>query len=189
MSLHPRRRALRFTVAAAVWLTVVWVLLWGDLTAANVLAGIAIALVVGTTLRMPSVEFTGRIHVLGLLRLIASFARDLAVASVQVVALALSPGRAPRSAVIAVQMHTPSDLYMTIAAELTSLVPGSLVVEAHRTTGMLYVHILDVDIAGGLDRARRSVLDNEARILRALASDAELAEAGVTRSRWTGGPA
>ena len=63
MTLHPRRRSLRFSLAAVVWLTVVWVLLWGDLSVANVLAGLAVALFVGTTLRMPSVEFGGRVHV------------------------------------------------------------------------------------------------------------------------------
>ena len=36
-----------------LWLTVVWVLLWGELSVANVLAGLVVALVVGFTLRMP----------------------------------------------------------------------------------------------------------------------------------------
>lgn len=175
-------RGLRYSVAATVWLTVVWVLLWGDLSVANVLAGVAVALVVGLTLRMPSVHFAGRIHLGPLLYLLVMFLRDLTVASVQVVRLAFRLDRLPHSAVIAVQLRSPVDLYMTLTAELTSLVPGSIVVEAHRTTGMVYVHVLDVGISRGLAAARKHVLDNEARILRALASDAELRAAGLARN-------
>jgi len=182
MSLHPRRHALRFSLATTAWLTVVWVLLWGDLSVANVLAGFVLAVGVGLVFRMPPVHFAGRVHPLSTLYLIAVFVRDLVVASAQVVTLALTPGRRPRSAVIAVSLRSPSDLYLTLTAELTSLVPGSVVVEAHRTTGMLYVHVLDVGIVGGLEKARSHVLDNEARVLRALASDAELAQAGLPRN-------
>lgn len=182
MSRARRPDGLRFSVAAAVWLTAVWVLLWGNLSVANVLSGIVIAVVVGVTLPMPSVHFTGRIHPVRLLSLLAGFLRDLLLASVQVAALALTPWRKPSSAVIAVQLRGHSDLYLTLTAELTSLVPGTIVVEAHRLTGVLYVHILDVDLAGGLDAARRHVLLNEARVLRAIASDTELRDAGLARN-------
>jgi multicomponent Na+:H+ antiporter subunit E len=182
MSLHPRRHGLRFSIAATLWLTAVWVLLWGELSVANVLGGLVVAILVEFTLRMPSVHFTGRIHPVSLIRLLILFARDLVIASAQVVALAFTPRRVPRSAVIAVQLRTVSDLYLTLTAEVTSLVPGSIVVEAHRTTGMMYVHVLDVGISGGLEKAHQHVLDNEARVLRALASDAELAAAGLARN-------
>ena len=186
MSLHPRRRGFRFQVAATVWMTAVWVLLWGDLSVANVLAGAAVGLVVGRVLKMPSVDFHGRIHPWSLLYLAYRFGIDIVVASAQVSAQALTPGRVPRSAVLAVQLRSHSDLYLTLTAEMCSLVPGSVIVEAHRITGMLYVHVLDVPTAGGLDAARQHVLDTEARVLRALASDAELAEAGLTRRPHAG---
>lgn len=182
MTLHPRRRTLKFHVAATVWLTVVWVLLWGELSAANVLAGLAIALVLSAAMAMPSVEFQGRVHPLPALYLAYRFAIDLVVASAQVAAQALLPGVRLRSAVVAVQLRSHSDLYLTLTAQLCSLVPGSIVVEAHRTTGMLYVHVLDIGAAHGLDAARAHVMDTEARILRALASDAELAAAGLSRN-------
>lgn len=176
------RRGLRYSVAATAWLTAVWVLLWGDVSPANVLVGAVVALVVGLVLRMPSVHFSGRVHPVPLVRLLAAFARDLVVASIQVLRLAFRFGRLPHSAVIAVQLRSPVELYLTLTAELTSLVPGSLVVEAHRTTGMLYVHVLDVGIVHGLAAAREQVLANEARVLRALASDAELLAAGLARN-------
>ena len=177
-----RRASLPFSVAAAVWLTLVWVLLWGTFTVGTALAGLALALVVAGVFRLPKVRVDGHAHVVPLAYLLWRFLVDLVVASAQVVALALDPRRHPRSAVIGVQLRSRNELYMTLTSEITCLVPGSVVVEAHRTTGMLYVHVLDLGISKGVEAARRHVLDNEARVLRALASDAELADAGLARN-------
>jgi multicomponent Na+:H+ antiporter subunit E len=165
-----------------LWLTVVWVLLWGDLRLGNVLAGLAVAFAVTVLLPLPAVASGGRLRPLGMVRLIAHFAKDLVVASVQVGVQAFRPGP-PVSAVIGVQLRSSSDLYLTLTAELCSLVPGSIVVEAHRLTRTLYLHVLDVDTAGGVEAARQSVLDQEERVLRAIASDAQLAAAGLAPVR------
>ena len=182
MSLHPRRRSLGINAVMTVWLAVIWVLVWGDLSIANVLGGVALAMLVTRLMPLPAVDFHGRIHLPSVLYLLHRFVVDLVVASVQVAYQAFRVGRPPRSAVLAVHLRSHSDLYLTLTAELCSLVPGSIVVEAHRVSGVLYIHVLDVDIAGGVEAARSHVLDTEARILRALASDAELAEAGLTRN-------
>lgn len=178
MSLHPRR-VRRLPWGTVVWLTVVWVLLWGDLSVANVLAGAAIALGVTLGLRMSPVDFHGRVRPWGVVRLFVRFALDLVRASFEVAVLALRPHRMPHGAVIGVQLRSHSDLYLTMTAELCSLVPGSLVVEAHRLTGRLYLHVLDVETAGGVEAARQAVLDQEERVLRAFASDVELRAAGL----------
>jgi len=179
MSLHPRRQAWRTQWATVAWLTVVWVFLWGDLSVGNVLAGLLIALAVTTGLRMAPIEFHGRIRPVALVRLLVRFGADLVRASFEVSLIALRPRYVPRGAVIGVQLRSHSDLYLTMTAELASLVPGSLVVEAHRLTGMLYLHVLDVRQSGGIEAARQSVLDQEERVLRAFASDEELAAAGL----------
>lgn len=181
MSLHPRRRSVGFHVATVVWLTAVWVLLWGRLSVANVLGGIALGLVAVRGFPMPAIDYHGRVRPLGLLRLIAAFLADLVVASVQVAGVALGRRR-PESAVLRVRLRSHSDLYLTLTAQLCSLVPGSVVVEALRTDGVLYVHVLDVHTTG-VEKAREHVLVTEERVLRALASDAELAAAGLTRRR------
>ena len=167
---------------AVAWLAAVWVLLWGDVTWANVLAGLAVGLVVTWGFRMSPIAFGGRVHPWRLVVLVARFAADLVVASFEVAALALRPGWTPHGAVIRVQLRSHSDLYLTLTAELVSLVPGSLVVEARRHTGVLYLHVLDVAHSGGVEGMRARVLAQEERVLRALASPAELAAAGVARS-------
>ncbi len=182
MSLHPRRTGWRFQWATVLWLTTVWVLLWGDITWGNVVNGLLLGTVVTTGLRMTPVDFHGRVHPGALLVLLGRFAVDLVKASFEVSLVALRPRYTPRGAVICVQLRSHSDLYLTLTAELVSLVPGSIIVEAHRLTGRLYVHVLDVGTSGGIEAARQAVLDQEARVLRALASDDELAEAGLPRS-------
>ncbi|GIG25080.1 Na+/H+ antiporter subunit E [Cellulomonas denverensis] len=162
-----------------LWLTVVWVLLWGSLSWGNVIAGLIIAAGVTGLLRMTPIDFHGRVHPWGLIVLVSRFIWDLFRASIEVSWVALRPRHTPHGAVIGVQLRSHSDLYLTITAELCSLVPGSLVVEAHRLTGKLFLHVLDVDQVGGIEAARQVVLDQEERVLRALASESELREAGL----------
>ena len=183
MSLHPRRRTAPVQWVTVLWLATVWVLLWGDLSPANVLAGLALGALVTLGLRMAPIEFHGTVHPVGLVRLGARFVVDLVRASFEVSVLALRLGHVPRGAVIRVRLRSHSDLYLTLTAELCSLVPGSIVVEAHRLTGTLYLHVLDVEQVGGIERARQIVLDQEERVLRAFASQAELDDAGLPRRR------
>lgn len=160
-------------------LTAIWVLLWGDLSWANVVAGFVIAVTLVAVLRLPVVSTHGTVRPWPLLVLAWRFAADLVVASFQVALQALRVGWEPRGAVVGVRLRNPSDAYLTITAELSSLVPGSVVVEAHRLTGMLYLHVLDLESAGGAEQVRRHTLDLEARVLRAFASTEELVTAGL----------
>jgi multicomponent Na+:H+ antiporter subunit E len=172
-----RERWPRTSLGMLAWLTAVWVLLWGDITIANVVAGLAVALFVTTVAPLPRTPFDGRFRPWGVVRLMTRFAYDVVVASLQISAIALS-GRQPQGAVIRVRLRSHSDTYLTATAGFTSLVPGSIVVEAHRVTGTLYIHVFDVEMHGGLDAAHRTVLEQEERILRAIASKEELVDAG-----------
>ncbi|WP_226924498.1 Na+/H+ antiporter subunit E [Georgenia satyanarayanai] len=162
-----------------LWLTVVWVALWGDLTLANVVIGAFLAVLVTAVLPLPTTPFDGRFRPWGVVLLLAHFLWDVVKASVEVAALAVRR-TPPRGAVIRVRLRSHNDVYLTMVAGMTSLVPGSVVIEAHRITGTLYHHILDVEMHGGLERAHQSVLDQEERILRAFGSREELIEAGLT---------
>ncbi|GAB2612601.1 Na+/H+ antiporter subunit E [Pseudactinotalea suaedae] len=166
-----------------LWLAAVWVLLWGDLTVANVVVGLVLAVLLVTLLRMPKVGFEGRPWLPGIVVLVVWFLGDVVMASVQVAKKALSPGEPPHGAVIRVRLRSHSDLFLTITAQLCSLVPGSIIVEAHRLTGTLYVHVFDVAEAGGIDGARDHCLKVERRVLYAFATDEALAEAGLPPRR------
>ncbi len=153
-----------------LWLTLVWVLLWRDLSAANVLGGLALAVAVTLAFPMPRLRLGTRLRPLALAWLLAHFLYDVVKASFQVAWLTLQLRRQPRSAVIAVQLRSRSDLVMTLVAEAITLVPGSLAVEARRHTSTLYAHVLDLG-DHDVEHFRRSILAQEHRIRRALGDD------------------
>lgn len=168
----------------AVWMTIVWVLLWGQLTVANVLAGLLISLLLLRVMPMPRVGFGGHVSVIGSVALLVRLLVDITRASINVAAHALRFGRYPKGAVMRVKLASTSDLVLTLTAELTVIVPGSIVVEAHRLTGMLYVHVLDASAPGAVEKARRGVLEQEKWVMYALATDDDIAEAGYPPRPW-----
>jgi multicomponent Na+:H+ antiporter subunit E len=174
-----RRRRLVLHPLLVGWLVALWVLLWSDLTLANVLAGGLVALALTLFLPLSPVPFRARAHPWGLVSLLGHFAWDLVLASIQVATLALRPRRIPHGAVIRVRLRSHSDVILTTTAQFCSLIPGSIVIEAHRLTGTIYIHLLDAEIVGGVERARRHVLEQEARVLYAIAGKQEILDAGL----------
>ena len=77
------------------WLTIVWVLLWGSVTPANVLGGLAVALLITVLLPMPFVPVQGRLNILALPRLIFKVTYYLVLSSIQMAWLAVRPGPPP----------------------------------------------------------------------------------------------
>ncbi len=175
-----RFRFRRISWPTVVWISLVWVLLWGDLSPGNILAGAVIGVLVPSLLPLPRIPWYGTIRPRYALRLLFRFLIDLFIASFQVAAFAFNPRHLPHGAVVGVATRSDSDLYLTITAQIVTLVPGSVVVEAIRSNGMLYVHVIDLELSGGVEKVRESVLATEARVMRALASAEELEEAKVT---------
>ncbi|MFC6017269.1 Na+/H+ antiporter subunit E [Plantactinospora solaniradicis] len=171
---RPDRRRFRDHLFTVAWLVAVWSLLWGEFSLGNLIGGALVAMVVLVFMPLPRVTFGGRLRPLALAALAAWFVIELLVASVQVAWVAVRPGAAPRNAIIAVRLRVRSDLNLTLTAEVLSLVPGTLIVEADRDTGTLYVHVLDVRGAGHLAESRARILALEARLVRAVGSAAEL---------------
>lgn len=164
-----RHRALQPT--ALLWLTVVWVGLWGDLSIANVVSGLLIGVVVSLVFPMPPVRMRLRIRPLRLAWLLIRFLYDVVVASVQVAAKTVAPTGSLRNSVIEVNLSTPSDFVLTVVAEMTSLVPGSIVVEARRSTHTLYLHVLDTPDADAAETARERTRALERRVVMAIGVD------------------
>ena len=141
----------RITLRAWVlcWLMLVWILLWGTVSAANILSGLAIALLITLLLPLPAVPVEGRLHPLSLLRLIVTVFYYLVLSSIQVAWLAVKPGPPPLSAVLRAHVAVKSDLVLALACNIFNLIPGSIVLEIDQTRRMLYMHVIDV----GSDRA------------------------------------
>ncbi|ABM11579.1 MULTISPECIES: Na+/H+ antiporter subunit E [Mycolicibacterium] len=126
------------------WLILVWVLLWGNISAANIVSGLAVALVITLLLPLPPVPVEGRLHPLSVLRLVATVAYWLVVSSIQVAALAVKPGPPPLTAVLRAHLDVKSDLVLALAVNILNLTPGNIVLEIDQARRMIYVHVLDV---------------------------------------------
>lgn len=159
-----RRIALRAWVLC--WLVLVWILLWGTVSAANILSGLAIALLITLLLPLPAVPVEGKLHPLSLLRLLVTVFYYLALSSVQVAWLAVKPGPPPLSAVLRAHVAVKSDLVLALAVNIFNLIPGSIVLEIDQTRRMLYMHVLDV----GSDRAANQFYRQVAVVERLLVS-------------------
>ncbi|WP_246462329.1 Na+/H+ antiporter subunit E [Trueperella pecoris] len=178
------RRPGRFphaSVGMLAWLMLVWVLLWADPSTGTFLSGIIVALFVTTVAPFPYVPFDGRSRPIAVIHLMTHFLFDIVHSSFQMARFILS-GRQPQAAIIRVHLRSHSDVYLAMISGMTALVPGSVVVEAHRVTGTLYVHVFDTHLAGGIEGIHRTVLELEERVLRAFASHDELVDAGYVPS-------
>ena len=154
-----RRIALRAWVLC--WLMLVWILLWGTVSAANILSGLAIALLITLLLPLPAVPVEGRLHPLSLLRLIITVFYYLALSSVQVAWLAVKPGPPPFSAVLRAHVAVKSDLVLALAVNIINLIPGSIVLEIDQARRMLYVHVIDVGSERAVSRFYKQVAEVE----------------------------
>jgi multicomponent Na+:H+ antiporter subunit E len=153
------------------WLTVVWVALWGSLTPANVLGGLAVAVVLLLLLPLPRVASEGGVRPLALARFVLVFLWELVKASATVVRQVLRPRGELRQAVVAVPVVGVSDRLLTLLANAVSLTPGTLALEVDRPKGTLYVHVLDVGAGpGAADDVRRSIVRLERLAILALGS-------------------
>ncbi len=159
---------------AMVVLVVVWMLLWGVFSWANLISGLVVSAVVIAVFPLPPVTFAGRPRPLGLLRFAGRFLTDLVLASAQLAVLAFRFGHQPRSAIIRVPLRVRSDLNLTLTGEAVSLVPGSLIVDTDQASTTLYIHVIGVSDRAAVERFRRNVYEVEARIIRAIGSDDEI---------------
>ena len=170
-TLGRRRPQLRMSIVTAV----IWVLLWGDLSLANLVSGFLLGLLITWVFPLPPIDFHGRFRLWPHTKLIAILLFDLVRSSFVVAAQAFHFGHTMRNAVVRVDLKTHSDLYLTLTSELVSLVPGSLVMEARRQESVVYLHVMDVRSPADITDARRKVLQAEERVVRSFGSDDEVA--------------
>lgn len=165
----------RITLRAWVlcWLMLVWILLWGTVSAANLVSGLAIALLITLLLPLPPVPVEGRLHPLSLLRLIATVFYYLALSSIQVAWLAIKPGPPPLSAVLRAHVAVKSDLVLALSVNIFNLIPGSIVLEIDQTRRMLYMHVLDVGSDRAVNRFYRQVAVVERLLVSAFEREAD----------------
>jgi multicomponent Na+:H+ antiporter subunit E len=163
------RRYLR-QLPYALWLVVLWLALWGQLSVLAVLTGVIIAFLVVRVFYLPPAEAPGRFNPYRFAILVGVFAFDLMRASFHVAWLAIRPRRVDVSSIIQVDLRTRSDLILTLTAEAITLIPGSFVMEVDRENTTIYLHVLDASTLDDIEAMRRTVFAQEERIIRAIGS-------------------
>ncbi len=166
-----RRYTLR--VWALCWLVLVWVLLWGNASVANIIGGLIVALLITLLLPLPVVPVEGRVHPVSLLRLLFVVAYELVLSSLQVAWLAIKPGPPPRSAVLRARLAIKSDLVLALAVNIITLIPGSMVLEIDQERRLVYVHVIDVGSEKAVARFYRQIEQMERLLVATFERDAD----------------
>lgn len=150
------------------WLVVLWMLLWGQFTVLAFVSGLVVAVFVTRVFRLPTVELSGRVNIWYAFLLIVQFLFAMLRGALAVTAQVFDFRRQPGAAIIAVPLRYADDLMMTHVSVVSSLVPGSLIVEADRDRQVLYLHVIGVRSMDDVEKQRAVVLRWERRIVRAL---------------------
>jgi multicomponent Na+:H+ antiporter subunit E len=176
-----RHAALRIWILC--WLVLVWILLWGSFSAANVLSGLAVALLITLLLPLPPVPVEGKVHLLSLARLNITVVLSQTQSSWQIALLAIKPGKPPQSAVLRAHLAVKSDLVLALAVNIFNIIPGSIVLEIDQSRRMLYMHVFDVGSDRGMDRFHRQVAQVERLLVATFEREADWRPAKSTADR------
>lgn len=155
----------RISLVATIGLAIVWVMLWGEFTLGAALWGVAIALLIQLLFPLPDVPELEYFRPIGFLRLVGVTLGGLIVSSVEVAAKVVAFWRPTKNAIIEVELRSDSMFITAITAELVTLVPGSVAIDAGER--WLLVHVFDATTPERVERARESVRRTEATALRA----------------------
>lgn len=146
-----------------VGLVVVWLLLMGQVTWANLLGGVAVAaiLVVLVPLRMPGNGH--RVHPVALVRLSVFIGWSLVTSSWSVLVATLRPTPARlRAGIVRIELPSTSSPWVTaLVANAITLTPGTMTLVATLGPPVLQVHALGL---GDPDDLRADVLDLHRRV-------------------------
>ncbi|WP_345494724.1 Na+/H+ antiporter subunit E [Nocardia callitridis] len=155
-------------IGVLLWLTIVYIALWGDLSIANVLGGLAIGALIMLLLPLPRVPVSGRLHPLSLLQLIVVASYYAVESSLQIAWFAIRPAPPPVSGVLRVYLSTRSDLVLALCTDVLNLIPGTIVLEIDRRRCIVYVHVLDVGSEEAVDKFYRTTRHVERLLINAL---------------------
>lgn len=154
-----------FAVRCAT-LTAIWTLLWGELSAANVVSGVVVssALLAVFPARRRTTPGLGPLRLLGAIRFLAYLGVQLAVSNVLVAREIVSRRTRIRTGIVACRLRTRSPSMIAFLANIVALTPGMMPVDVETDPAVLYVHVLMLkDVAS----ARRDVARLESLAIRA----------------------
>ncbi|TDQ48240.1 Na+/H+ antiporter subunit E [Actinorugispora endophytica] len=171
---RPWYRRLGGRLPTVLWLTVMWVVLWGDPSPGTAVAGFAVASVCYSAARLPHIPVRLGFRPQHALRLVLHVGYDMLLSSVRVAFHGLWRPKRTRGAIVAIPVRTDSDFLLAMFSGLVSLVTGTLVIELNRNQGVLYVHGLPVNGPDGPEELRAQVRRTEELLVLAFGTAEDL---------------
>lgn len=113
-----REQVLR--VGILLWLMVVWILLWGNISFGNIFGGLAVGLIIMVLLPLPRVPVEGRVHLLSILRLLWMIVYYAIQSSIQVAWLAIRPSPPPVTGVLRYQLGSSPTWFSRCASTFST---------------------------------------------------------------------
>ena len=170
-----------------LWLTILWILLWGDVSAANVLGGFVVAIAVVLVARLDSASLRPTyFRPWWALRYVAHVIWQLLTANLRLAYEILTPQDHTFTGIIAVPIRGGSDAVVNLVANSITLTPGTMTIDVKRhdrpapvpggighelTAGAtLYVHGMFMQ---DVEAVRHDILRLEALALHAFGSNEE----------------
>ncbi|OFS21969.1 Na+/H+ antiporter subunit E [Corynebacterium sp. HMSC04H06] len=155
-----RRLRYRFRPGFLLAITVMWVLLMGEVSIANIVAGVGVGLVIMVIFPLPAMPINGLSVSWGrLIKYAFTWTGELFQASLKVGWLGVRPQPKPRSAILNVPMRVESEFVLSFAVMLYNLQPGGTITDIDIANRMLTAHVLDADtdtdIAREIDNIRK----------------------------------
>ena len=158
-----------------VALAVIWVLLWGSASAANVLSGIAVGVVL--VLLVPGLRRrTSEHHAFrpfAVARLVGHMLVVTVRSNVELTREVLSRQSRMRTAIVGVPLPGCSDELLTLISNLLAISPGTMPLELRQDPIVLYVHVLHLT---DVEDFRRQILHLADLTVQAFGSDRAVAD-------------
>lgn len=161
-----------------VWLLLLWILLWDDLSIANLVSGLLIGVAVLGFARLPRIsraddENVARVNVLRSIGFGFYVLYKLVEANFVLAWEIVTPRNSINTGVIAVPLRTESRTAMMVIANVITLTPGTMTIEVLGTPPVIYVNVLHLN---DIERVRRDLMRLEELSVRAFGSRAARAQ-------------
>lgn len=163
------------SIGYVVALALIWVLLWGSASPANVLSGVAVAAVL--VLLVPGLRRRSgdryAFRPVAIARFVGYVLLVTVRSNVELIREVLSRSSRIRTAVVGVPLPGCSDELLTLITNLLALSPGTMPLELRSNPNVLYVHVLHLT---DIEQVRRDILRLTDLTVRAFASEETIAD-------------
>jgi multicomponent Na+:H+ antiporter subunit E len=167
---------MRYRIFLCTWLVVVWVALWRDVSVANLISGVLVA--VGTVWLFPLPQQRSSLNVrpLALLRFLGTTLWAIVKANFVVAWEVVTPANQINEGVVAVDLRVRHPVVITLVSHAIGLAPGTMVIDLDDDgdgPARMFVHVLHLR---EVEAVRADVLELERLAIAAVASQLDIEE-------------